>query len=111
MLKTLTITLAIAAAIVANAMTQQGSKTEASESCCSAKTMSQEDAFMMEAQRMMLAAEGKQACCKSTAAKAVVKGAAGCCEADGGKHADGKKATKTSKSTKAKSAKASSKKS
>ncbi len=36
---------------------------------------------------MTLKAEGKQACCKSTAAKVVVKGAEGCCNAPGEKMA------------------------
>lgn len=45
--------------------------------------MSAEDEFMMEAERMTLAAEGKKMCCKSTPAKTVAKGAAGCCNAAG----------------------------
>lgn len=38
-----------------------------------------EEAFMVEAHRMMLAAEGKTACCKSTAAKPIARGTEGCC--------------------------------
>ncbi|MFQ3669095.1 MAG: hypothetical protein SNJ61_09435, partial [Fimbriimonadaceae bacterium] len=40
-----------------------------------------EEAFMAEARRMTMAAEGKTACCKSTADKPVARGAAGCCNA------------------------------
>jgi hypothetical protein len=45
-------------------------------------TADMEDAkFMAEAERMTLAAEGKSACCKSTATKTVAKGGKGCCNA------------------------------
>lgn len=40
-----------------------------------------EEAFMAEARRMTMAAEGKSRCCKSTAANPVVRGSAGCCNA------------------------------
>jgi len=53
--------------------------------CCDSKKA--EDAFMKEAQAMMLKAEGKKACCKSTVAKVVVKGDKGCCNAPGEKMA------------------------
>lgn len=51
------------------------------QSCCGSKMSASigEDAFMAEAQRMMMKAEGKMACCKSTATKAVAKGGDGCC--------------------------------
>jgi len=52
----------------------------AGDKCC-AKKESAEDAFLRQAQEMALTAEGKKACCKSTAEKVVVKGAKGCCNA------------------------------
>jgi hypothetical protein len=48
--------------------------------CCQKKE-SAEEAFLKEANRMTLAAEGKKACCQTTAEKAVEKGAKGCCNA------------------------------
>lgn len=59
-------------------------KKSAEASCCSAgKKMSAEDAFMAEARRMMIAAEGKEECCKSTPAKPTAKGEGDCCNAEG----------------------------
>lgn len=52
----------------------------ADQSCC-AKKESAEEAFLRAAKEMEAAAEGKKACCKSTAAKPVVKGEKGCCNA------------------------------
>ncbi len=52
------------------------------QDCCK-KQMSQEEAFMLEAKKMMMAAEGKQPCCQSTAEKVVEKGAKGCCNEKG----------------------------
>jgi hypothetical protein len=42
-----------------------------------------ESEFLAEANRMMLASEGKKSCCRTTASKAVAKGDAGCCNAKG----------------------------
>lgn len=50
---------------------------------CEGKTMCAEEEFMAEAHRMMASAEGKQSCCKSTAAKPMAKGDKGCCNAKG----------------------------
>ena len=50
------------------------------KSCC-VKKESAEEAFLKEANHMMLAAEGKKECCQSTAEKVVVKGEKGCCNA------------------------------
>lgn len=50
---------------------------------CGDKKMSAEDAFMAEAHKMMMQAEGKEACCKSTASHPMKKGDAGCCNAKG----------------------------
>lgn len=47
------------------------------------KSLSAEEQFMAEANRMAIEAEGKKACCKTTAVKKVVKGDAGCCNAKG----------------------------
>jgi hypothetical protein len=52
------------------------------QACCKAKA-SAEDSFLLMAKEMELKAEGKQACCKSTAAKTVVKGEGECCNAPG----------------------------
>jgi hypothetical protein len=52
------------------------------QSCCKAKA-SAEDAFLLAAKEMEMKAEGKQACCKSTVAKTVVKGEGACCNAPG----------------------------
>jgi hypothetical protein len=52
------------------------------DDCCSAKKPSaSEEEFMKVAQEMAMKAEGKMACCKSTAEKAVAKGDEGCCNA------------------------------
>jgi hypothetical protein len=64
-----TLALAVAAAV-----------SMAGQDCCKTKE-SAEVAFMKEAQRMMLAAEGKKACCQTTAEKAVAVGEEGCCNA------------------------------
>lgn len=55
------------------------------QDCCSSMkgAAAGDDAFMAEAQRMAVMAEGKKACCKSTEAVAVVKGEKGCCNAKG----------------------------
>lgn len=60
-------------------------KTEAKQEAkqgCGTKVCA-EDEFMAEAERMMQTAEGKQACCKSTAQKPMAKGDKGCCNAKG----------------------------
>jgi len=54
--------------------------------CCEEKATAKnatqaEKEFLAEANRMMLQAEGKQACCRTTAEKAVAKGGEGCCNA------------------------------
>lgn len=67
--------LAIACLIVTGAMAM-------GQDCCK-KQMSQEEAFLLEAKKMEMAAEGKKACCQSTAAKVVEKGGQGCCNAKG----------------------------
>ncbi len=52
--------------------------------CCQAeKKPSQEDAFLKMAREMEIAAEGKKACCQTTAEKKVEKGGEGCCNAKG----------------------------
>lgn len=61
---------------------KQDSCATKSADACSTKA-SAEDEFMKEAQRMMLEAEGKKACCKSTAAKPIAKGDKGCCNETG----------------------------
>lgn len=45
--------------------------------------VSAEQEFMAEAHKMAMSADGKQACCKSTATKAMAKGDKGCCNAKG----------------------------
>jgi hypothetical protein len=55
----------------------------ASGSCSEGKKVTAEDQFMKEAERMMMEAEGKKACCKSTPEKPVAKGEKGCCNAKG----------------------------
>jgi len=52
------------------------------QACCKPKA-SAEDSFLLMAKEMELKAEGKQACCKSTAVKTVVKGEGECCNAPG----------------------------
>jgi hypothetical protein len=52
----------------------------AGEDCCK-KKVSADEAFLLEANKMMAAAEGKKACCQTTAEKVVVKGEKGCCNA------------------------------
>lgn len=50
--------------------------------CCSAeKKSSKEDAFLKMAREMEVAAEGKKACCRTTAEKKIEKGGEGCCNA------------------------------
>lgn len=66
-------TLTLALAVVAG-MAMAG------ENCCQ-KKMTAEEAFLQEANKMMAAAEGGKACCKTTAKKVVVKGEKGCCNA------------------------------
>lgn len=51
--------------------------------CCQPKKVAQEDAFLKMAKEMEIAAEGKKACCRTTAEKKVEKGGAGCCNAKG----------------------------
>lgn len=65
-------------------------KVEAKKDACATKSSdacgtkaSAEDEFMKEAQKMMLEAEGKKACCKSTASKPLAKGDPGCCNEAG----------------------------
>ncbi|HEY0866899.1 MAG TPA: hypothetical protein VGE01_05965 [Fimbriimonas sp.] len=53
------------------------------DNCCPKPAAASDEAFLREANMMMLKAEGKQACDRTTATKAVVKGQAGCCEAPG----------------------------
>ncbi len=49
--------------------------------CCGDKKTSADEAFMKVAAEMTAKAEGKKACCQSTAAKPVAKGEKGCCNA------------------------------
>jgi hypothetical protein len=51
--------------------------------CCPSKKVEavSEDEFMRMAREMEMKAEGKMACCKSTAAKPIEKGEKGCCNA------------------------------
>ncbi len=52
--------------------------------CCQGeKKVSPDDAFMKMAREMEMSAEGKKACCKTTAENSVEKGAEGCCNAKG----------------------------
>lgn len=52
--------------------------------CCQGeKKPSADDAFLKMAREMEVAAEGKKACCRTTAEKAVEKGGEGCCNAKG----------------------------
>lgn len=75
-------TLAVAA--MADDCCAKEAKAEAKkDACCTAKKASADEAFMAEANRMMMAAEGKQECCKSTPAKPVAKGEKGCCNGKG----------------------------
>lgn len=53
------------------------------QTCCQAKKVSADDAFLTEANKMMLASEGKKACCKTTAKVAVAKAEKGCCNEKG----------------------------
>ena len=53
------------------------------DDCCKAKQPSAEETFMKIAKEMEMKAEGKMACCKTTATVAVVKGEEGCCNAPG----------------------------
>ncbi|HRF59609.1 MAG TPA: hypothetical protein PLH94_06795 [Fimbriimonadaceae bacterium] len=51
------------------------------QGCCGSKVSASigDDAFMAEAHRMMMKAEGKMSCCKSTTTKMIAKGGEGCC--------------------------------
>lgn len=52
--------------------------------CCKGeKKPSQEETFLKIAREMEMSAEGKQACCRTTAEKSVEKGDNGCCNAEG----------------------------
>ncbi|MBC8064823.1 MAG: hypothetical protein H7Y17_08335 [Chlorobia bacterium] len=51
--------------------------------CCQEKKPNQEDGFLKMAREMEMSAEGKKACCKTTATKSVEKGDKGCCNAKG----------------------------
>lgn len=51
--------------------------------CCKAKQPSQEETFLKVAREMEMSAEGKKACCQTTATKSVEKGDKGCCNAKG----------------------------
>jgi hypothetical protein len=51
--------------------------------CCSKAGAGADEAFLREANLMMLRSEGKVACDRTTGSKAIVKGEAGCCEAPG----------------------------
>lgn len=51
--------------------------------CCKAKQPSQEETFLKVAREMQMAAEGKKACCQTTATKSIEKGDKGCCNAKG----------------------------
>lgn len=92
MLKTLILSSLLAAGLVVNAFADDKCGDKCG-SCSAEAKMSQEDAFMMEAHKMMMKAEGKEMCCKSTPAKAVAAGGDGCCK--------NPKAMKTAKATKA----------
>jgi hypothetical protein len=52
--------------------------------CCQGeKKATKEDSFLKMAREMEMSAEGKKACCRTTAEKSVEKGAEGCCNASG----------------------------
>ncbi len=51
--------------------------------CCGTKPTNANEKFLHEAHLMVMKAEGKTPCCKSTATKPVVKGSMGCCKAPG----------------------------
>jgi hypothetical protein len=51
--------------------------------CCKDKKPSQEETFLKMAREMEMTAEGKKACCQTTATKSVEKGDKGCCNAKG----------------------------
>lgn len=78
-MKSLTLLIAVFAASFAFAQCEDGGK----GSCCSAKVVAKKSSgeaeFMAEAQKMAASAEGKKACCKSTAAKPMARGDKGCC--------------------------------
>lgn len=50
---------------------------------CKGKPVSPDEAFLKQAREMEMSAEGKKACCRTTATKSVEKGDAGCCNAKG----------------------------
>jgi len=62
-------------------------KADAKKAGCGSSANCGEDAFMAEAKKMMaqskLSETGKEDCCKSTEAKPMAKGDAGCCNAKG----------------------------
>ncbi len=52
--------------------------------CCQAeKKANPDEAFLKMAREMEMAAEGRKACCQTTATKSVEKGEDGCCNAAG----------------------------
>ncbi|MBN9501978.1 MAG: hypothetical protein BGO01_10090 [Armatimonadetes bacterium 55-13] len=51
--------------------------------CGKEKQPSADELFLKQAREMEMAAEGKKACCRTTAEKSVEKGEAGCCNAKG----------------------------
>lgn len=72
--------VAVAAASFAQCATKAGCGDK--KASCSAQ-VSAEDRFLAEAREMEMKAEGKKACCKSTAAKPIAKGDKGCCNEKG----------------------------
>jgi hypothetical protein len=68
------------------------------DGCCG-KKMTADEKFLAEAHRMMMASEGKTACCSSTAEKPMVKGGTGCCKAKSAKKT-AKKASSAPKAAK-----------
>lgn len=72
------------------------------QSCCnSGKPMSADEKFMKEAHAMMMKAEGKTACCQSTAAKPMAKGTMSCCKAKSAKVVKGVKIAPPAKAKRA----------
>jgi hypothetical protein len=82
MMKTLLIMIAALAVTGAFA---QGADGEGS--CCGSKPVAKkvagDDAFMAQAHQMMMQAEGKMECCKSTSAHPMARGDKGCCNETG----------------------------
>lgn len=59
------------------------SKEKSKDMACANKVMTEDQKFFAMAQQMQMEAEGKKACCKSTAKKPMAKGDKGCCNEKG----------------------------